>query len=205
MKSAKLLLAAFLIIAPLSVCAQTPPITLTPTNVTTTTLPATGPAATAAPAVTQNTVSTTGPVESKTTISVGTLAGEVLQWLAAAFSVPIGGLLTAWLYRLFKLAGVNVADGLRTKLQEIIINGLNAGAKNTADQMQGRGQVEIKNAVVAQAVVYAQAHAAETLKQLGLDPQSGAAVEAIKARIETAINDPSAPTPPVLDGHPKAA
>jgi esterase/lipase len=117
----------------------------------------------------------------------------------AAFGVPIGGLLTAWLYRLFNLAGIQAADGLRTKLQEIIVNGLNAGAKNVAEQSEGKGQVEIKNAVVAQAVTYAQDHAADTLKQLGLDPQSGAAVEAIKARIETAINDPASPTPPVLD------
>jgi hypothetical protein len=126
----------------------------------------------------------------------------------AAFGVPIGGLLTAWLYRLFNLAGIQAADGLRTKLQEIIVNGLNAGAKTVSEEAQGRGQIEIKNAVVAQAVTYAQAHGADTLKQLGLDPQSGAAVEAIKARIETAINDPAQPTPPVLDAPgvvPKAA
>jgi hypothetical protein len=151
-----------------------------------------------APAATQNTVTTTGPVSSETTISVGSLAGEVLQWLAAAFGVPIGGLLTAWLYRLFKLAGVQVSDGLRSKLQEIIVNGLNAGAKVEAANMQGKDQIAIKNAVVQQAVVYAQAHGADTIKALGLDPQSGAAVEAIKARIETAIADPTVPTPAVL-------
>lgn len=157
------------------------------------------------PPITQNTVTTTGSVKSETTISVGTLAGQVLQWLAAAFGVPIGGLLAAWLYRLFKLAGVQVADGLRTKLQEIIVNGLNAGAKGASEQLQGKAKIDIKNKVVAQAVAYTQVHGAETIKALGLDPQSGATVEAIKARIETAINDPAAPTPPILDGAGKAA
>jgi hypothetical protein len=151
------------------------------------------------PPVTQNTIATTGPVQSETTISVGTLAGQVLQWLAAAFGVPIGGLLAAWLYRLFKLAGVQVADGLRSKLQEIIVNGINAGAKNATEQMQGKDQITIKNAVVQQAIAYTQAHGAETIKALGLDPQSGTTVEAIKARIETAINDPMTPTPAILD------
>src|ERR1700731_3322155 len=52
-------------------------------------------------AATTNTVQTTGPVTADTTISVGTLAGQVLTWAAAAFSVPIGSLLTVWLVRLF--------------------------------------------------------------------------------------------------------
>jgi hypothetical protein len=200
MKIARVAFAAFIAFAPVAVLAQTPPAAVV--------LQTVPPVAVVAPATTQNTVQTTGPVTSDTTISVGTLAGQVLTWLVAAFGVPIGGLLTAWLYRLFNLAGIQAADGLRTKLQEIIVNGLNAGAKTVSEEAQGRGQIEIKNAVVAQAVTYAQAHGADTLKQLGLDPQSGAAVEAIKARIETAINDPAQPTPPVLDAPgvvPKAA
>jgi hypothetical protein len=53
--------------------------------------------------------------------------------------------------------------------------------------------------VVASTVAYVQDHGADTLKKLGIDPNSNIAVDAIKARIETAINDPAAPTPPVLD------
>jgi hypothetical protein len=207
MKIVHVVLAAFIAFAPAAAIAQNY------TGSNNLAVPAPGsavviPAPLLAPPATQNTVQTTGPVTSDTTISVGTLAGQVLTWLVAAFGVPIGGLLTAWLYRLFNLAGIQAADGLRTKLQEIIVNGLNAGAKTVSEDAQGRGQIEIKNAVVAQAVTYAQAHGADTLKQLGLDPQSGAAVEAIKARIETAINDPAQPTPPVLDAPgvvPKAA
>ena len=207
----KILFVVLLVLAPLCAFAQTTETNTTqqPPPAVVVVAPPVTPAAvpTVAPAVTQNTVTTSGPVKSETTISVGSLAGEVLQWLAAAFGVPIGGLLTAWLYRLFKLAGIQIADGLRSKLQEIIVNGLNAGAKTEAENMQGKGQIEIKNAVVAQAVAYTQAHGSDTIKALGLDPQSGATVEAIKARIETAIADPTVATPAVLGpaAVPKAA
>ncbi len=148
--------------------------------------------------VTQNTVTTSGPVSSETTISVGTLAGQVLMWLAAAFSVPIGTLLTMWLKRLFTLAGVQVTQQMSDKLNSIIVNGLNDGATNAKLQLAGKGTVEVKNQVIASAVDYTQRHAAETIQALGLDPKSGEAVEAIKARIQTAINDETIPTPAVL-------
>lgn len=143
-------------------------------------------------------VTTTGPVTSATTIDTGTMAGQALMWVASVFGTTIGGVITMWLWKLFSLAGLQVSETLRAKLQEIIVNGLNAGAKVEADHLQGKGVIEVKNDIVARAVTYTQAHGAETLKALGLDPTSDRAVEAIKARIETAIADPSAPTPAVL-------
>lgn len=151
------------------------------------------------PPATQNTITTTAPVSSNTTISVGTLAGQVLTWAATAFGSLLATVFAAWGVRLFKLAGVQMTDAMRDRLQEIILNGLNAAAKQETQNLAGKGQVEIKNAVVAQAVAYTQDHGAETIKALGLDPKSGEAVEAIKARIETAIADPTVPTPTVLD------
>jgi hypothetical protein len=170
----------------------------------TTTLPAAEPGAPAAP-ITQNTVTTTGPVTSGTTISVGSLASEALAWVAAAFTGIVGTALTRWLMNLAKKSGFEITDAARDRLQEIIVNGLNAAAAKGGEELKGKGQVEIKNEVVAGAVAYTQAHATETLKALGLDPTSGAAVEAIKARIETAISDPASPTPEVLDAPAKAA
>jgi hypothetical protein len=161
--------------------------------------PATPTVVPSAPPVTQNTVTTNGPVSSETTISVGTIAGQVLTWAAAAFGSVAATVFTAWGVRLFKLAGVQMSDAARARLQEIIVNGLNVGAEKATHDLGGKGQVEIKNETVATAVAYAQAHAADAIKQLGLDPNSGAAVEAIKARIETAIADPTVPTPAVLD------
>ena len=214
MKSAKLLLAAFLIIAPLSVFAQNPPLTsTTQTNIPmrtfapgpTTTLVNTPGTVASAPAVTQNTVSTTGPVQSNTTISVGTLAGQILNWIMVAFGPVIGSMVVWILVRVLKKLGIDATDALRARLQDIVVNGMNSGAAQIEKNMQGKDPIDIKNAVVASAVTYTQAHAAETIKALGLDPQSGAAVEAIKAKIETAINDPNVATPPVLGGLPKAA
>lgn len=151
------------------------------------------------PALAQtNTITTTAPVTSETTISVGTLAGQVLTWIAAVFSVPLGTLAAAWLYRLFALAGVQTTEVMRQRLQEMIVNGLNVGARKAENELRGRGQIEIKNKAVAETVQYVQKHGADTLKYLGVDPASNKAVEAIKARIETAIADAATPTPAVL-------
>ena len=199
----KMLLALFLVM-PLPALAQAPPPTTTTTNQPAAVLPM----VTVPPAVTQNTVSTTGPVQSSTTISVGTLAGQILNWIMVAFGPVIGSMVVWILVRVLNKLGIQATDAMRARLQEIVVNGLNAGAKNATEKMQGKDQITIKNAVVAQAVAYTQVHGADTIKQLGLDPNSGAAVEAIKARIETAINDPAQPTPPVLDAPgvvPKAA
>lgn len=152
-----------------------------------------------APPVTQNTATTTGPVSSDTTISVGTLAGQALQWVVTVFGALLGTAGTALVVRLFNKAGIAISDAARTRLQEMVVNGINIGAKTAQDNLAGRGTIAIKNAAVASAVTYVQTHGADTLKQLGIDPNSNAAVDAIKARIETAIADPMTPTPPVLD------
>lgn len=132
------------------------------------------------------------------TVSVGTLGGQVLMWIAAAFSLPIGALLTVLAKRAMTLAGVQVNEAMSKQLQDTIVNGLNASAANVSERLKGQGTIAIKNAVVADAVKYVQDHRAETIQALGLDPQSGAAVQAIKARIETAIADPTTPTPPAI-------
>jgi hypothetical protein len=154
----------------------------------------------APPSVTQNTVATTGPVTSTTTISVGDLAGQVLTWAATAFGSVLATVFAAWGIRLFRLAGVQITDQARDRLEQIILNGLNNAAANVTRDIAGKGTVEVKDAVVQQAIAYAQSHGADAIKQLGLDPKSGAAVEAIKARIATAVADPSVPTPVVLNG-----
>lgn len=148
--------------------------------------------------VAQNTITTTAPVSSETTISVGTIGGQVLTWLAVVFGAPIGALASAFLYRAFMAAGVKMSIDLRDKLQSIIVNGLNKGADLAQQELAGRGTIEIKNAAVAHAVAYAQDHGAETMKALGIDPNSNEAIDVIKARIETAINDVNTPTPPSI-------
>ena len=181
----RILLAAFLIFAPaIGVAQSVAPATVTQPVVS--------------PAVTQNTVSTTGPVKSETTISVGTFASQILQWIMVAFGPVIGSMIVWVLVRVLNKLGIQATEALRARLTEIVTNGLNSDAAKIEQQLAGKGQIEIKNAIVQSAVAYTQAHGAETIKALGLDPNSGAAVEAIKARIETAIADPTVPTPAVL-------
>lgn len=156
-------------------------------------------AAPASPTATQNTITTTGPVASETTISVGTLAGQALNWIAVVFAGPIGGMVVWILVRVLKKLGIDATDALRARLQEMVVNGLNVSAKAAQTELVDKGTIAIKSAVVADAVNYVQVHGADTLKQLGVDPYSNVAIDAIKARIETAIADPATPTPAVLD------
>lgn len=159
-------------------------------------VPATPPVAAPAPA---SPVTVSSGPGGETTISIGTIAGQALNWAVLAFGSILSTIFAAWGVRLFKLAGVQMSDAARARLQDIIVNGLNVGAAQATKDLAGKGQVQIKNEAVAAAIAYAQAHGADAIKQLGLDPQSGATVEAIRARIETAIADPAAPTPAVLD------
>jgi hypothetical protein len=131
-------------------------------------------------------------------IDTGTTAGSVLTWVVATFGTTVGGALTALILRYLKNAGIQGADLLRSRLQEIIVNGLNMAAADAAQRLAGRGKVEIKNEAVAGAVRYAQVHGAEIMKQLGQDPLAVTTVDALKARIETAIADPATPTHPAL-------
>lgn len=181
---------AFVALLAVTAFAQQP----APQNPAAVTLPAIGSAgapigATLAPAI----------VVQPAAVPTGDYAGDALKWVAATFGTTIGAALTAWLMRLLKNAGVQGTELLRAKLQDVVVNGLNLAAKEAADHLQGKGTVEVKNEIAARAVEYAQQHGAETLKALGVDPTSAAAVEAIKARIETAINDPATPTPPAMD------
>ena len=131
-------------------------------------------------------------------VSIGSIGGEVLNWAVAAFGAPVAALLSAWLYRLFALAGVQLTDTQKEQLQKIIVNGLNGAFADVSQTMAGKGEIEIKNQTIANAVTYTQEHGGEIIKALGLDPQSGEAIQAINARIQTALNDPKQPTPEAI-------
>jgi len=135
-------------------------------------------------------------------VDTGTYAGQALTWVVTTFGGTVGAALTALLLRYLKNAGIQGADLLRSRLQEIIVNGLNMAAADAAKRLEGRGKVEIKNEAVGQAVRYAQVHGADILKQLGQDPMAQTTVDAIKARIETVIVDPATPTNPSLAAAP---
>jgi hydroxypyruvate isomerase len=137
-----------------------------------------------------------------TVLHLGPILKEVIDWAITAFGAAFSAVAVALIYKVLNYMGIQVAQAQKDQLQAIIVNGLNdAGAKADAAVLADPSlNVNMKNKVIAQAVTYTQIHGKDTIKALGLDPNSGEAVEAIKARIATAIADPATPTPAVLGG-----
>ena len=134
-----------------------------------------------------------------TSLSLGTLGAQILAWVVAAFGTVLGTVATIWLTRLAKKAGVEVTQQMSDQLDRTLVNGLNDAATKIGAGIQGQWDVKVKNQIVQGAIEYAQQHRADTIQALGLNPQSGAAVEALRARIATLVTDPTVPTPPKLD------
>lgn len=134
------------------------------------------------------------------TVSGGDLAAQIIEWLEVGFGGVIGTVATALIYRALNYVGIQVTDGQKAQLQSIVVNGINAAASKAAVSLKNNSalDVNVKNAIVVDAVKYVQEHAGDTIRALGLDPKSGQAVEAIRARIATAIADPNTPTDPAI-------
>lgn len=143
-------------------------------------------------------ISTTAPVSSDTNINVGTMAGEVLKWLAAVLSIPIATLITALLQRAFQSWGLKLDEQNSDKLNRALVNGLNDAAQNGAKLADGKFVVDVKDPIVASAIRYAIDKVPGTIKALGLDPDDGKTVQVLRARIATLAQDPSKPTPPSI-------
>lgn len=143
------------------------------------------------------------PVQTVTPVTIvkgGDLAAQVLEWLQVAFGSTAGGAFLWVVVRGLKYLGIQITEAQKSQLQAIIVNGLNAAAARAEANLRANPNLDIpiKSQIVADAVSYTQDHGAETIKALGLDPKSGEAIDAIKARIETALNDPKTPTPAVV-------
>jgi hypothetical protein len=145
-------------------------------------------------------VETSAPVTATTTVKGGSIAASVLEWFQVAFVGVVSGVLIFLANRILGWLGVQTTDQQKSQLQDIIVNGLNAGAEKAKEGLRANQRLDfsVKSQIVADAIDYTQRHAADTIQALGLNPQSGEAVEAIKARIEAALNDPKLPTPPEI-------
>lgn len=150
-------------------------------------------AVTTTPSVAVQPVPATPTIENA--VSLGTVAGTILTWVAAIASIPIAGFLTNLVFNLMKGVGLAKDEALRQKLQDIIVNGLHWGATFAKEKLDGKMTVDVKNAIVAKAVQYAQDHGADTIKALGGDPHSPETKEILIARAEAAISDPAVSTP----------
>jgi hypothetical protein len=133
------------------------------------------------------------------TINGGTLLSEVINWLAVAFGTVLAGLGTLLVIRVRAYFGILTTDAQKAALQEIAVNAVNSAAAKAEQAVKDNPnlQINVKSAVAQDAVSYVQAHGADIIKSLGLDPNSGDAVDAIKARVATAMNSPA--TPSIID------
>ena len=137
-----------------------------------------------------------------TSISVGTLGAQLLEWFAAVFVPVVGAFLTKLLMALAQKAGVQATQAMSDKLDGIIENGIHNGANKLGADLSGKLTVTVKNQVAAKAVEYAQAHGADTIKGLtGVDPNDPKVVEALQARAAKALNliGPDAVLSPIAD------
>jgi hypothetical protein len=156
------------------------------------------PAPVVAPAAPSPVTVSSGP-GGETTISIGTLAGQILAWIMVTFSVPIGSYAVLIMHRALTNLKIPVSDAALAKAKQMLVNGMNLAAPEVQERLAGKGQVAIKNETIAAGVRYLQEHGPDAIKTLGLDPTSPKAVEAMKAWAETAITDPTVPTPAALD------
>lgn len=124
-------------------------------------------------------------------ISVGTLASEILQYVAAIVIPAVAAFATKVLLSWEQKLGIDRTDAQRDRLQEFIANGLSLGAAKIDQRLSGTMPFEVKNRLVAEAVRYAQEHGADTIKALGGDINDPKTKEALTARA-TALLDGAA-------------
>jgi hypothetical protein len=156
-----------------------------PAATTTTTVPASPPGTT---------------VQSDTTVSVGSIASELYNAAAALFVTTLSGSLVALVINFLRGMNSNIAkmgadlvEKYKTQLQDVMNRGAIASAAVVKKNIDGTIPIDVKSRVVADAVKYAQTHAADLIKKLGGDPQSPQTVEVLTARAEIALADPAVP------------
>ena len=123
------------------------------------------------------------PAEATTSFSIGTWIADLLGGLTAIFGSVIATFITKWVMAVAKKAGVDASQAMSDRLDQIIENGLHAGATDLGRDLKGKLNVQVKNQVISDAVSYAQNHGAETVKSIsGLDINDPKTVEALQAR-----------------------
>lgn len=130
-----------------------------------------------------------------TTVQTSAWASWILDWMYVAFGGTIGTLITALAVRGLGLLGIQVNNENKAQLQALVVNGINAGYAKAKVQASTLSPLELKGRVAELAIDYVQSHGEKIIKATGLDPKDGEVVDAIRARVETALNDPATPTP----------
>lgn len=121
------------------------------------------------------------------TLLLGDYANAVLQWMQPILAPIIAGFIVDVLIKIRTMLGQSTTEAQRAKLFEMAQNGTNLAIHQAGANMAGKMPVQIRSAVMAQAVDYVQAHGSDTIKALGLDPTDPKAVQAIQGRVATIL------------------
>jgi hypothetical protein len=132
----------------------------------------------------------------------GTVMASFVNWLWVAFGGTIVTALALIAQKVLRWLGVQTNQAMNDRLMEAIRNGMNDAAAKAQTDLTGKFPIEVKNQIIAQGIEYAKAHQAATITALGLDPKTGEATEALRAKAETVIIDPMQPTNPGLVANP---
>lgn len=127
---------------------------------------------------------------------------EQLLNLLLAIAIPlaptIAGFAVYALQRIAKRAGIELNEKRLERLNALLVNGMNLAATKVPTGVDRRAFI------IQRALEYAKEHGAETLAALKAgDPADPQTREALTARAETLISDPTQPTPAVLAGKPE--
>lgn len=132
--------------------------------------------------------------DGSTTISGGSLLGQLATWIALLIGAPVAGAVLVWVRYGLKKLGVEMTDSDRARLTEFVEHGIALAADRVNADLKGKLPIEVKGAVQAAALEYVQDHGADTLKKLGFDPNDPKSIEAIQARIAKTLDDKATPT-----------
>lgn len=124
---------------------------------------------------------------------------QVLTAVAAAVIPIVAGFAVNALQKMAAKNGVELKQAQLDRLNEMLVNGLNAGAATAKQLTALPAGADKEKFIKDQAVAYVQAHGKELLADLKSDLSDPEVQAAIRARIETLITSATAPTPPVLN------
>lgn len=134
-------------------------------------------------------------------IDVGTYAGQAVAWVVAVFGSAIAAFLIRLIYKAAQLVGIKLTQQQLERLDDFIVHGLHAGADMAQKKLAADPnlRISVKDESLAGMVNYVKDHGPATLKALGVNLTDPSVEEALRARAEKLIQDPSVPTPTVLD------
>lgn len=126
-----------------------------------------------------------------TTVSGGSVIGELLMWAALVLGVPLSGALLKYVIIPFeKKMGVEVSAQNSARLQQIVENGIALAAQRAQVSLKDKLEINVRSDVAVNALQYVQDHGKETLALMGApDPTDPKAMEALQARIARAMDD----------------